>query len=182
MRMAKAFEQIYFLFCEFQAMVNKRAWRYVTVLFSPALWSIAAYRIERFFYLLFGRAWGLLRIVLLPILFITHPWRGNCEIHYTANIGKGLKILHPALGVVISGKTVAGKNLVLTGGNCIGGRKSLDHGDIVLGNNVSLGANAVILGPVSVGNKVRIGAGAVVVKDTGDNVILVGVPAHPVEA
>ena len=94
-----------------------------------------------------------------------------------ADIGKGLKILHGGLGVVINGHTVAGKNLLLTGGNCIGGREHLEYGDLVLGDDVSLGANAIVLGPIIIGNHVRIGAGAVVIEDASDNSVLVGVPA-----
>jgi len=70
------------------------------------------------------------------------------EIHYQANIGKGLMILHASLGVVISKYAVCGEHFMLTGGNCIGGRKALKPGDVYLGNHVSLGANAVVLGPI----------------------------------
>lgn len=180
-RLSNAFEQIQFLAYEFKGMVNKRPWRYISVLFAPAFWAIFTYRLERFFYLIFGRPWAIIRILFLPILFISQPWRGNCEIHYTAKVGRGLKILHPSLGVVVSGKTIAGQNLILTGGNCIGGRKALEHGDICIGDNVSLGANAVILGPIIMGNNVMIGAGAVVVKNANDGEVLIGVPAHPIE-
>ena len=118
------------------------------------------------------------RILFSPIFLILRPWSGNCEIHYRADIGKGLKVLHPSLGLVVHDKTIAGENLCLIGGNCIGERKKLERGDLVLGNNVNIGANAVILGPVKIGNNVNIGAGAVVVHDTPDNVTVVGVPAR----
>jgi serine acetyltransferase len=104
---------------------------------------------------------------------------GNCEIHYRAEIGRGLRILHPALGIVVSANAICGQNLILTGGNCIGGKPGAQAGHITIGDNVSFGANAVVLGPIRVGNNVSIGAGAVVVKDTQDNEVLVGVPAKP---
>ncbi|MFN0247150.1 MAG: DapH/DapD/GlmU-related protein [Kofleriaceae bacterium] len=80
---------------------------------------------------------------------------------------------------MISGKTVAGRDLVLVGGNCVGGRRPLEHGDIKIGDNVLLGANACILGPISIGDNVRIGAGAIVVHDTGNDEVVVAPVAAP---
>jgi serine acetyltransferase len=90
-----------------------------------------------------------------------------------------LRILHQTLGVVVSKYTVAGEHLTLTSGNCIGVRRALRPGDIVLGDHVTLGANAVVLGPVRIGDRVRVGAGAVVVRDAEAGSVLVGVPAAP---
>lgn len=113
-------------------------------------------------------------------MFLVRPWVRGAEIHYRADIGRGMRILHPGLGIVVSGKAVCGENLVLTGGNCIGGRAGTQQGAIRIGDNVSLGANAVILGPITIGDNVQVGAGAVVVKDAPSNTVLVGVPAHAV--
>ena len=128
-------------------------------------------------YLLLGKSWSAIRILFLPINFFVRPWSGNCEIHYRASIGKGLMVLHPSLGVVISGSAICGEYLTLVGGNCIGGRKKISPGDLIIGNHVNLGVNSVIIGPVKVGNNVAVGAGAVVVHDAGDNAVLVGIPA-----
>lgn len=43
-----------------------------------------------------------------------------------------LNVLHPTLGVAVSRYAVAGENLTLTGGNCIG-------------RNVQIGAGAVVV-------------------------------------
>ena len=129
---------------------------------------LASYRIERALFLTRGPAWPLLKVLLSPMIFLLRPWIAAGEINYHADIGSGLRVLHPSLGVVISGKTQAGKNLVLVGGNCIGGRRALKNGDLVIGDNVTLGANAVILGPVRIGNKVQIGVGAVVITDVAE--------------
>lgn len=174
---SKASQQLTNMLYELGLMINHRWWRVFSMWFTSSPWVIISYRLERFLYLFLGRPYGLARIILLPLLFITQPWRGNCEIHYRADIGKGLKILHPSLGIVVNGNTLAGDHLTLTGGNCIGGRESLSQGDIRLGDHVSLGANAVVLGPVTIGNNVKIGAGAVVIHDASDNAVLVGVPA-----
>ena len=118
-----------------------------------------------------------MRILFIPLFLLFNIIGDRHNIHYKADIGKGLKILHGACGVVVSGKTIAGEGLTLTGGNFIGGRKGTQEGDIFIGNNVNLGANAVILGPITLGNHIEIGAGAVVVKDFPSHSILAGVPA-----
>ena len=100
------------------------------------------------------------------------------DIHYMAQIGRGLLVLHPSLGIVVSAYAQCGRNLVLTGGNCIGVRKRLVRGDLVLGDDVTLGANSVVLGPVRIGDRCIIGAGAVVVSDAPAGSVLVGVPAQ----
>jgi serine O-acetyltransferase len=181
-RLHRSLEQLRFLGQEVSAQVNRRWWRWLTCWFSPGFWVVVPYRISRASYLLLGKGYVAVRIVLGPFLFLARPWLGPHDIHYRADIGPGLIVLHPSLGVVVSLATVAGRNLVLTGGNCIGARRPVRHGDIVLGDGVSLGANAVVLGPVKIGNNVRIGAGAVVVRDAADNEILVGVPAAPIGA
>lgn len=66
----------------------------------------------------------------------------------------------------------------MVGGNIIGRKKNFTVGEYIIGNNVELGANAVIIGPLKIGNNVKIGASACVVKDSGSNITLVGVPAH----
>lgn len=176
-RASLAFQQMAFLFYELKQMNNTRWWRWFSCWFSTSFWAIASYRLDRFFYLLLGRGWSGIRIILSPIFFLFRPWFGISEIHYRAEIGKGLIVLHPDLGVVISSKAIIGDHLTLVGGNCIGGRKKLSPGDLLIGDHVSLGANAVILGPVKVGNYVEVGAGAVVVKDVPDHAIVAGVPA-----
>jgi sugar O-acyltransferase (sialic acid O-acetyltransferase NeuD family) len=56
------------------------------------------------------------------------------------------------------------------------GARVTGHGNI--GKFSRLGTNAVILPKVRVGVNVTVGAGAVVVKDTADNVVVVGTPAR----
>jgi serine O-acetyltransferase len=183
MPVRNALQELQYLAHEIKLHVNVRWWRWLSCWFSLSVVSVAAYRLDRFFFLLLGpKVWPAVRILLAPVGFVFRPWVGRCEIHYTAQIGKGLKLLHPSLGIVVSGHAVIGDNLTLTGGNCIGGRKTMKKGDIALGNDISLGANAVILGPVKIGNNVQVGAGAVVVEDADDNVVLVGVPAHILDA
>ena len=172
--------QFEFLAHELKLMINGRWWRAISIWFASATWILVTYRFERFMFLRLGRIYGLLRLFLLPFLFLTRPWRSNCELHYRADIGRGLKLLHPELGIVINGNAIVGDHLTLTGGNCIGGRAHLQQGDIRIGENVLLGANAVVLGPLRIGSNVTIGAGAVVIHDADDGATLAGVPARPI--
>jgi serine O-acetyltransferase len=174
-RFKDAFQQIGYLFFELNLIVNRKYWRWLTCWFGSSAGIIVSYRLDRFFYLLLGNAWALVRVVFFPLFLVLRLLSAPHEIHYRAQIGKGLKILHGSLGTVVSGWAVIGNNLILTGGNCIGERKS---GELRLGDDVTLGANAVVLGPVRIGNRVQIAAGAVVAEDADDDEVLVGASAH----
>lgn len=177
-RFKSALTQLHYLLYEVRQPIGSKPWRWLTCWFGGSVGVIISYRVDRFFYLLVGRPWALLRILLFPLFSVLRLLSANHQIHYRADIGKGLRILHPALGVVVSGHARIGKSLILTGGNCIGGRRALKPGELVLGDNITLGANAIVLGPVRIGSRTTIGAGAVVVKDSEDDVVLAGVPAH----
>lgn len=171
----EAFQQWEYLFHEISLIVNHRHWRWLTCWLGGSTGIILSYRIDRFFYLLLGNAWVLIRPIFFPLFLLLRILSAPHEIHYRAQIDRGIKILHGTLGIVISGNAVIGKHLTLTGGNCIGQRT---EGVLYIGNNVTLGANAVILGPVRIGNNVQIGAGAVVIHDSMDNTTLIGIPAR----
>lgn len=125
-----------------------------------------------------GGKYKYFRVLLLPLLILLKSM-SNIDIHYAANIGSGLVVLHHSLGIVINGQVVIGKNLTLTGGNVIGvGRKRATK--FTIGDNVSLGANAVIVGSVCIGDNVIIGALACVTRNYSSGCTLVGVPAKPI--
>lgn len=175
----EALAQLRCLAHELAALVNAKPWRLLTVWFSPGAWALVRYRVDRAGYLACGRPWAALRLLLLPFFVLVRALGPRCDIHYRARIGRGLRILHPDLGVVVSGRAVIGENLVLTGGNCIGMRGGGGAPEIRIGNDVTLGANAVILGPGTVGDDVVVGAGAVLVGSAPVGSRLVGVPARP---
>jgi serine O-acetyltransferase len=179
---SSAFDQLKFMIYEIGLIVNHRWWRWITCWFGGSTGVIISYRLDRFGFLLLKKNWPAFRLLFFPLFLVLRLLSYNHEIHYAASIGKGLKILHPALGIVVSGKLIAGDKLVLTGGNCLGGRATLTYGDFVIGDDVSIGANAVILGPLTVGNHVEIGAGAVVIESAPGNVVLVGVPAKVIKS
>ena len=171
-------DQLTSLFYEIRRAVNRRYGRLFTMWFGGAIYVNVSYRIDRLLFLLFGRAYPVVRPLFFPFFLLCHLLGGRHEISYLADLGPGLRVLHSALGLVVGGKTVAGPRLTLTGGNLIGGRRVMAEGAVAIGADVTLGANAVVLGPVRIGNKCKIGAGAVIISDFPDHSVLVGVPAR----
>lgn len=142
--------------------------------------GVFIYRFERGMYNSLGKFWSVFRVILSPLLNLFYAY-SNCEINYHASIGLGLLILHAAPGIVISGQSIIGRNLTLVGGNIIGGRKGTSKGNFTIGDNCTVGANAVVLGPLTLGNNIRIGACALVIHTYGDDLVLVGNPAKPLD-
>lgn len=159
-------------------MVGKKKSRLLYVWVARSFWGLLLYRSERSMFLLMGRAWGGLRIPLLPLLNAIQAY-SNIDIHYRADIKGGIQILHGSVGIVISAEAVIGENLMLTGGNVIGRRGHCPPKGIKLGKNISLGANAVVLGPVELADNISIGALACVTRNClSPGAILTGVPAR----
>lgn len=158
-------------------MLGKYKIRILYIWLSRVFWGIFLYRLERGLFLLIGKSYGVFRVLFIPAFNLIQAY-SNIDINYKSDIKGGLLVLHPSTGVVISGLSIIGKNLTLTGGNTIGARPGCKRGEIKIGDNCSLGANAVILGPIKLENSIKIGASACVVKDCLlDNSTLIGVPA-----
>lgn len=170
--------QIQYLHQDLKRILGKDKWRIIILLFSRIFIGIFWYRIERSMYLLLGKKYQILRIVLSPFFYLIQAYT-NIDIHYKAEIGPGLLILHSSVGIVISGRSIIGKNLTLTGGNIIG--ISDRSGSFIVGDNCSIGANGCIIGPLILGNNIKIGSCACVVKSfEQDGITLVGVPAKSI--
>lgn len=178
--MSAAPDQLRFLKMDLDRTVNGRWWRWASVPFRAGVLSIIGYRLSRAAYLAMGPRYQVIHTLLTPVQFVLRPFGAGLEIHYKANIGPGLLVLHPNLGVVVSGHAVIGQNLVLTGGNCIGGRPGTADEGLTVGDGVSLGVNAVILGPGVVGDRVTVGAGSVLLGDAPAGATMVGAPARVV--
>jgi len=161
-------------------MVKGRRGRWASVPFSAGFIGLVLYRVQRAGHLRFGPRWRLIHTALSPLWMLARPLSGPMELSYRADIGPGMRVLHPSLGVVVSANCVIGKGLILTGGNCIGSRQGGDVA-IVIEDHVTLGANAVVLGPVIVGHHSMIGAGAVVVDNVAPATTVTGVPARPTQ-
>lgn len=173
-------EQLRYFLQDIKRLLGKHKIRIVHIWLSRVFWGLFLYRTERGLFLLFGKSYQFVRVILIPVFNLLQAY-SNMDIHYKADIKGGLLVLHPSVGVVVSGKSIIGKNLTLTGGNIIGFRTGAKPGDILIGSNCSLGANAVILGPLKIGDNIQIGASACVVSNIlEDNVTFVGVPAKQI--
>lgn len=171
-------KQILYFGHDLKRMLGKYKIRILHIWLSRVFWGIFLYRFERGLFSLFGPPYEILRLVFIPIFNLIQAY-SNLELHYKSDIQGGLLVLHPSTGIVISGLSIIGKNMTLTGGNIIGARPGCKYGEIKIGDNCSLGANAVIIGPIKLGNGINIGASACVIKDCLlDNVTLIGVPAR----
>jgi serine O-acetyltransferase len=103
------------------------------------------------------------------------------EIHPGATIGRRFFIDH-GMGVVIGETTEIGDDVTMYQNVTLGGtsmEKRKRHPTI--GNNVVIGAGAKILGNVLIGDGAKIGAGSVVIKDVPANMVVVGIPARPMQ-
>ena len=141
---------------------NRRA-RWLVLFFEPSAGVIISYRIDRCGYLLCGPIWTALRVFLLPLFLFLRLLSCRHEICFKAQIGRGLQVWHPTLGIVVNGDAIIGNDFTLYGGNSVGVRRGIQRGELVLGNNVMMGINSCVLGPAQIGDGVTIGAGAIVV-------------------
>ena len=171
--------QLNYFTYDVKRMLGKHKIRILYVWLSRSFWGILLYRIERSLFLIFGKWYSYFRVPFVPLINLIQAY-SNIDIHYKAVIKGGISILHPSVGIVISGQSSIGKNITLTGGNVIGVHKKCEPGTFVIGNNCSLGANATIIGPVILADYTTIGASACVVNDcVTTHCVLVGVPAKP---
>lgn len=139
------------------------------IILYPGFHAILFHRIAHFLYC--KRLFFLARLISQISRHIT-----GIEIHPGAKIGKRLFIDH-GMGIVIGETATIGDDCTIYHNSTLGGTgkdKGKRHPDI--GNNVMVGAGAKILGPIRIGNNVNIGANSVVLKETPDNVTIVGIP------
>jgi serine acetyltransferase len=169
--------QLRYFFQDVRSLLGRHKRRILVIWFTPAFVGIWWYRLERSLYLLLGKSYGIIRIPLLPINALLLAY-SRLDINYKADIGPGLAVKHPSLGVVVSGYVIAGRNLSMVGGNAIGVAKRCKQGEFIIGDNCTLSANAVVLGPLTLANDILVGASSCVVKSClTDGAVLAGVPA-----
>jgi serine O-acetyltransferase len=140
-------------------------------------WVMAVYRFGRWRYGIRQRwlrrpvsfVYRLLKVGSQIVTGIELP----CEV----TLGRRFLIEHFG-GIIISGDTVIGDDVIVRNGVTIGLRHTGERGAPVIGNRVDIGAGAKILGPITIGDDVAIGANAVVISDVPPNSVAVGVPAR----
>lgn len=101
----------------------------------------------------------------------------NSYIPYQTKIGKGTRLGHRGIAVVINKAAIIGANVLIRAHVTIGKLDS-NAGAPLISDNVEIGDGAKILGHIRIGENARIGANAVVLTDIPDNATAVGVPAR----
>ena len=82
-------------------------------------------------------------------------------IPYQAQIGKGTRLGHRGIGVIINGESVVGEDVLIRAHVTIGKKESSGKAPVI-GHRVEIGDGAKILGEVIIGDDAVIGANAVV--------------------
>jgi len=140
------------------------------------LWVMCVYRFGRWRYTL---KTPLLRIpfsFLYKVLKLGSQVLTGIDLPCEVEVGHRFRIEHFS-GIIISGDTVFGDDVVIRNNVTVGLRRTGIRGAPHFGNRVDIGAGAVILGDIHIGDDVSIGANAVVLTDVPDNSLAVGVPA-----
>lgn len=140
------------------------------------LWVMWVYRFGRWRYGIKNRWLRLPFSFLYKLLKLSSQILTGIDLPCEAIVGKRLVIEHFG-GIVISGDTVLGDDVIIRNGVTIGLKRTGERGAPKIGNRVDIGAGAKILGPISIGEDAVIGANAVVLKDVPAGGLAVGVPA-----
>ncbi len=100
----------------------------------------------------------------------------SCEIPYTCEIHKSVKLAHYGLGVVINANARIEENVIIYQNVTIGNRNR--SGAPIIQKGALIGAGACIIGDVIIGKNAKVGSNAVVLNNVPDNATAVGIPAH----
>ena len=118
---------------------------------------------------------------------IKFPHIGKVIIKDNVELASGCTIDRGSISDTIIGKNTYLDNQVHVAHNVSIGSDSMIAGQVgiagssKIGNSVSIGGQAGISGHLKIGNNVKIGGGSGVVKDVGDNQIVMGYPAVPLK-
>jgi serine O-acetyltransferase len=156
----------------------KEDWQtYEGDIWRQGLWVMWVYRFGQWRY---GIRPALLRkpfSLLYKILRTSCQMLTGVELPCETRVGRRLRIEHFG-GIVISGDSVIGDDVVLRHGVTIGLKRTGQRGAPRIGNRVDIGAGAKILGDITIGDDAVIGANAVVLKDVPPGAFAVGIPAR----
>jgi serine O-acetyltransferase len=139
---------------------------------KPGFHATFMYRVSRWF-----RKQGM-PFISYPLMLVNQTITG-AELSHNADIGPGLRLLHP-MCVYIAPDVKLGFRSTLNQGTAIS--KSLNEGSAPpeIGNYLLLSPGAKIVGRVKVGHRVLIGPNSAVVTDVEDDAVVMGVPATPI--
>jgi serine O-acetyltransferase len=156
----------------------KEDWRcYEGDIWAQGLWVMAVYRFGRWRYRISPPLLRKPFSLLYKLLRTATQMATGIELPCETRVGRRLRIEHFG-GIIVSGDTVIGDDVVLRQGVTLGLRRRGERGAPRIGNGVDIGAGAKILGPVSIGDGAVIGANAVVLDDVPAGALAVGIPAR----
>lgn len=141
------------------------------------LWVMLVYRFGRWRYQISPRWLRMPFSFLYRVLKLLSQILTGIDLPCEVTVGRRLLIEHFG-GIVISGDTVLGDDVVIRNGVTIGLKRTGERGAPVIGNRVDIGTGAKVLGAIQIGDDVIIGANAVVLNDVPSHSLAVGVPAR----
>jgi serine O-acetyltransferase len=104
----------------------------------------------------------------------------GAEISHNADIGPGLRILHPQ-GVYVGAGVKIGFRSTFNQNTSVQKNMTEGSGEPSVGNYLGLAPGARILGRVEVGDRVLVGPSSAVIGDVEDDATMFGVPAEPMD-
>lgn len=107
--------------------------------------------------------------------------RIGCIVPSHATIGKGTKIEHRGIAVVINRKAVIGERCSIGAQVVIGGKGKENPRVPSIDGDTYLGAGAKILAAARIGDRCHIGAHSVFIQDFPSGATAVGIRARPIE-
>src|SRR3984957_1602555 len=119
------------------------------------LWVMVVYRFGRWRYRFPHRVIRAPLSFLYKLLYTLVQILTGVELPCETQIGRRLKIEHFG-GIIVSGDTIFGDDVVIRNGVTIGLRQTGRRGSPTIGNRVDIGAGAKILGTIAVGDDVTI--------------------------
>ncbi len=133
-------------------------------LFAPGVWSIALYRLSRYFFCRGMKAFS-------RVLHWTNILATRAELSPQSDIGEGAVILRGG-GLIVSAANI-GRYAVFTGWNALGGggvQKDIGAGpgQPVVGDHFFMSPGSFVLGARRIGNGVTAGPKCFVRRDVGD--------------
>ena len=141
------------------------------------MWVMVVYRFGRWRYAVRPLILRKPISLIYKLLKIASQILTGIDLPCETKVGRRLRIDHFG-GIIISGDTIIGDDVILRHGVTLGLRHEGIRGAPILGNGVEVGAGAKILGAVHIGNGAIIGANAVVLKDVPAGAVAVGIPAR----
>ena len=145
-------------------------------IWRQGFWALLIYRFGRWRYRLPGLVRKPFSFLYKLLKFISQVLTG-IDLPSETTVGRRLRIEHFG-GIIVSGDTVIGDDVVIRNGVTLGLRRTGERGAPILGNRVDIGAGAKILGKIHIGDGAVIGANAVVLKDVPPGALAVGIPAR----